>query len=435
MIAFCITCKGRTQHLRETLPKNLADNPRSKFVVLDYNSRDGLLEYLRTEHGGAINEGQLVVYSYHTPQIFKMAHAKNMVHRLGILEGADILCNLDADNFTGPRFEDYVERTFAEASGEIVMQGTMVKGVLPRGINGRIVCTARNFLKVGGYDEKFQTWAPDDKDFNLRLRLIGCEVIDIESCYLDAVRHNDRMRFKEYPHAEHAGGYYEVPRVHHKRSACVNGGNIGCGIVFRNWEFDDALPIRPLPTRIFGIGYQKTATTSLHHALDILGFESAHWKSAHWAKAIWREMTRGGYSNTLERSYALCDFPIALLYRQLDAAYPGSKFILTVRDTAEWLESVRAHWNPEVNAFRAGWDGDAFSNRVHFLAYGREDFDAETMAARYEAHNREVAQYFRKRWFDLLTMNMSAGAGWPELCDFLGCEKPRQDYPRAYASY
>lgn len=435
MIAFCTTVKGRTQHLRETLPRNLDANPRSKFIVLDYNSGDGLLEYIREEHGREIHEGRLVVYTYPAGQQFKIAHAKNMAHRLGILEGGDILCNLDADNYTGPGFEDYIERTFAAAAGEIVMQGTMVKGVLPRGISGRIVCTARNFLKAGGYDEKFQTWSPDDKDFNLRIRLLGCEAVDIDHLYLNAVRHNDKVRFREYPHAENKGGYYDIPRRHHKRSACVNGGNIGCGIVFRNWDFDDALALRPLPTRIFGIGYQKTATTSLHHALDILGFESAHWKSAHWAKAIWQEMTRQGYSNTLERTYALCDFPIPLLYRQLDAAYPGSKFILTVRDTKSWLESVEGHWNPAVNKFRAGWDSDPFSNRVHFLAYGREDFNAETMAARYEAHNREVLHYFRKRWFDLLVMDMSKDAGWPELCPFLESEEPLEDYPRAYAAY
>lgn len=39
MIAFCITCKGRTQHLRETLPKNLADNPRSRKATLSKASQ------------------------------------------------------------------------------------------------------------------------------------------------------------------------------------------------------------------------------------------------------------------------------------------------------------------------------------------------------------------------------------------------------------
>ena len=59
----------------------------------------------------------------------------------------------------------------------------------------------------------------------------------------------------------------------------------------------------------------------------------------------------------------------------------------------------------------------------------------ETMLARYRAHNTEVRAYFRKRWFDLLEMDMSRGAGWPELCRFLGCERPDVEYPRAYSAY
>ena len=108
---------------------------------------------------------------------------------------------------------------------------------------------------------------------------------------------------------------------------------------------------------------------------------------------------------------------------------------LTVRDSSDWLPSMRDHWDPNVNTFRAGWDSDPFSNRMHFLAYGREDFDPETMLARYRAHNTEVRAYFRKRWFDLLEMDMSRGAGWPELCRFLGCERPDVEYPRAYSAY
>ena len=49
-VAFCTTCKNRTQHLRETLPRNLADNPEALFIVLNYNSRDELLSYLAAEH-------------------------------------------------------------------------------------------------------------------------------------------------------------------------------------------------------------------------------------------------------------------------------------------------------------------------------------------------------------------------------------------------
>ena len=132
-IVFCTTCKGRLGHLARTLPRNLVDNPHATFVVLDYGSPDGLLEWLATtaELQPHIESGHLTVYSHATEGSFKMAHAKNMAHRCGIIEGADILVNLDADNFTGPGFDTWLHenmtpRTFAWAR--------MIPGVLKRGI-------------------------------------------------------------------------------------------------------------------------------------------------------------------------------------------------------------------------------------------------------------------------------------------------------------
>ena len=34
-------------------------------------------------------------------------------------------------------------------------------------------------------------------------------------------------------------------------------------------------------TKIFCIGFSKTGTSSIHHALDILGYRSLHWPRAH----------------------------------------------------------------------------------------------------------------------------------------------------------
>ena len=52
-IVFCITCKNRAFHLKQTLPKNLAGNPKSMFVVLDYGTQDDLLIYLKPHFGQA----------------------------------------------------------------------------------------------------------------------------------------------------------------------------------------------------------------------------------------------------------------------------------------------------------------------------------------------------------------------------------------------
>jgi len=435
-VAFCTTCKGRAQHIKETLPRNLADNlscPDAVFVLLDYNSQDHLKEYVRKNHQKAIDTGRLVVYSHHEAEKFQMAHAKNMAHRLGILEGADVLVNLDADNFTGPDFARYVSDQFSASSsnGHMFLWARMVKEGperTPRGINGRIAVPQRAFLNVGGYDEQFSTWSPDDKDFHLRLRRLGYAPYEIDRRFLKAILHNDRMRFREYQHVSSRPGEDSDETIGDSDTTVVNFGRIGCGAVYRNFG-NEAIILDSLPTRIFGIGLHKTATTSLHHALRILGFDSAHWENAHWAKAIWEEMTTWGRSHTLERHYALCDLPIPLLYQQLDRAYPGSKFILTVRNETSWLQSVQNHWSHDHNRFRASWSTDPFTHKVHKLLYGQKGFDAEIFLARYRRHNAEVQEYFKDRPADLLVMDMDSNPGWNALCAFLERPIPAEPYP------
>jgi len=472
-VVFCTTCKGRTQHLEKTLPKNMHDNPNAKFVLVDYSSQDHLQDWLRENQPHW--EDQLTVYSFRGELLhgwkrvgFHMAHAKNMAHRCALLEGADVLVNLDADNFAGAGFSDYAAYQFLIEPLSFLWS-RMIKdgeGRLPKGISGRIAVSKHAFLNAGGYDERFDTWGPDDKDFTARLGRLGYSAREIDPYYLQAIMHNDKLRFREYRHAAISAGEDEM-EVLDSDATVVNFGNIGCGTVYRNFDFSTPIELKPLPTRIFGIGLHKTATTSLHKALTILGYDSAHWKSAHWAKAIWREMTarvpclecggedpkgeqEGNYfcgmcggegtvlgslprSITLERSYALCDLPIPLLYRELDAAYPGSKFILTVRDEEKWLRSVRNHWDGNLNPFRRQWKDDPFTNKVHRLLYGQNWFDAEIFLNRYRRHNAEVREYFKDRPGDLLEMWMGDDhLHWISLCSFLDVPIPDVPYPMEF---
>ena len=439
MVIFCITCKGRVQHLEKTLHRNLDDNPgdNCKFVLLDYNSPDHLRYFLANECLSEIESDRLVVYSYSGEHPFRMAHAKNMAHRCGILEDGSVLVNLDADNLTGPGFADYISAQFTDNEDMFLWSKMIQSGPdrLPRGISGRIVVSKKAFVHSGGYDERFDTWSPDDKDFNLRLRRLGFEGQEIDPVYLNAVLHNDKMRFKEYKHAATPDGCESFESVNDIETTIANYGNFGCGTVYRNF-ISDPIELKPLPTRIFGIGTHKTATTSLHAALKILGYDSAHWKSAHWAKAIWDQMKASGRSLTLEQHYALCDLPISLLYKELDLAYPGSKFILTVRDEDAWIASVRNHWDPELNQFRAAWDHDPFSHKVHKLIYGQKGFNEELFRRKYREHNADVRLYFSGRPEDLLTMDMDRSScnGWVVLCNFLDQPIPDVSYPRKFVT-
>lgn len=452
-IIFCTTCKGRTPHLRKTLAKNLADNASYEncaFVVLDYNSQDDLASWIREEHLPYLESGRLVFYQFPLAGAFHMAHAKNMAHRCGILEGADILVNLDADGFTGPGFAAYIADCFEQAGDKrVFMQALWNRWVdrgngdewlaenpdgelgppVPKGSNGRMVVTRNAFINAGGYDEKYATWGPDDKDFNIRLRRLGYEPQLIDRQFLETVLHNDKVRFREYPEAAVAKSHCFQMTVHDSCHSIANSGRFGCGVVYRNWT-SDPIVLGLTPTRVFGIGMHKTATTSLSLAISALGFDSAHWVTAHWAKRIWKEMNNDGQSPTLEKHYALCDLPIPLLYRKLDLAYPGSKFILTLLDEETWVKAAEIHWSNR-NQWRKFWDSDPFTNRIHQVLYKQTHFDREVFLARYRHHNRDVLTYFSGRPDDLLVMNMSQGAGWKELCGFLGKPVPNMRYPHA----
>lgn len=439
-IAFCTTCKGRAQHLKLTLPKNLADNvdyENAVFVVLNYGSQDDLLPFLLNSHGKDIQSGRVAVYTYETDGPFKMAHAKNLAHRAALYEGADILVNLDADNFTGRDFARYIASEF-ESYDSIFLWANMRKGVMPRGINGRIAVDRNAYLKVGGYDERFETWSPDDKDFNRRLRRLGYEAREIPAIFLNGVPHNDKMRFREYPHAKNISyAWAEVNSAVHVNRTLVNHeetAELRSAVkllkeIFIGHESERIEVILPaLPTRVFGIGMHKTGTTSLHHALNLLGFECAHWPNAHWAKAVWNEVREGGRSQAMEKYMAATDLPIPMLFKELDRAYPGSKFILTMRDEVEWLKSVQGHFTSGLNPFRGNWDSDPFTHQIHTELYGRRKFDAQVFLMRYRQHNLEVQEYFKDRPDDLLTLS---APGWARLCSFLNVPIPSLSYPHA----
>ena len=449
MIAFCTTCKGRAQHLKATLPKNLADNAdyfNAKFIVLDYGSQDGLFSWLALEHWKDIESGRLVVYHHPHWGAFHMAHAKNMAARLGILEGADILVTLDADNFTGPGFAHFVAGRLTDPGIFLCPDYVRIKslphgpGRPQRGYAGRLAIRAQEFIKMGGYDETFDTWRGEDIDMIERLKRTGYTIRMIDNCYLNAIPHGPGVRFKEYPHARQYDNAGEFHVIKSRPHTVVNYGKFGCGPVRDHFAAHfvprgvQQINLDLLPTRIFGIGLQRTSTSSLHQAFKILGFDSFHWETNQKAWAIWQEMNALGKSITLERYYALCDLPIPMLYRELDAAYPGSKFILTVRSESDWLKSVEWLWDPARNP-RYDWNVQPFTHPIHQALYGRTDFDATAFLERYRRHNAEVKEYFRDRPGDLLVMDMDhPGAGWPELCGFLNKPIPIVPYPRANKS-
>lgn len=168
--------------------------------------------------------------------------------------------------------------------------------------------------------------------------------------------------------------------------------------------------------KVFGIGFQKTATSSLAAALYILGYNVTGFFGAH-DPDIAEKVYDMAY-DLADRFDAAQDTPWPVLYKELDQRYPGSKFILTVRPVDKWINSVVKHFkNQYVPAHE--W---IYGVRT---ARGNED----VYIRRYEEHNREVIDYFVDRPGDLLIMDITQGDGWEKLCPFLGQEIPPLDFP------
>jgi hypothetical protein len=171
--------------------------------------------------------------------------------------------------------------------------------------------------------------------------------------------------------------------------------------------------------KVFGIGFHKTGTTSLAKALRRLGFAVCGVFGAQDPNL--RETVLPEALERARRYDAFQDNPWPLLYREMDQHFPGSKFILTVRPTDEWIRSVAGHFGRSQNEMRKFIYGATLGAPL-----GNEARYCEI----YEQHNEAVLRYFADRPHDLLILQLTQGEGWERLCPFLGFKVRRDPFPR-----
>jgi hypothetical protein len=179
-----------------------------------------------------------------------------------------------------------------------------------------------------------------------------------------------------------------------------------------------------LNDKIFGIGFQKTGTSSLNRALRMLGYRAAgglrinHPKGVSIAPPLSNAKVWPAALAYAQTADAFSDAPWPLLFRQLDAAFPAAKFVLTVRNDERWIGSMVRHFGDRPS------DVMQWTYEVPCVA-GHED---ECLRV-YRAHNEAVRAHFAERPHDLLEIDFERGAGWRELCVFLGKPVPAAEFP------
>lgn len=175
--------------------------------------------------------------------------------------------------------------------------------------------------------------------------------------------------------------------------------------------------------KIFGIGLSKTATTSLARALRILSYPTSDFPSIRYLPhfLLWIK------NKELKKYSAFTDISIIPFYQKLDKKFPNSKFILTIRDRNDWLESCKNYPRFQLPLSRLPFKIIKLRQRI----YGTPLFDAEKFNIAYEKHRQQVLQYFKGREEDLLIMDICNGDGWEKLCAFLGEDIPDTSFPYA----
>ena len=174
--------------------------------------------------------------------------------------------------------------------------------------------------------------------------------------------------------------------------------------------------------KVFGIGWAKTGTTTLGKCFRILGFHH----QSHRIDLV-NDLAEGRFDrifSIVAKKESFEDWPWILLYKELDVAFPGGRFVLTTRDTQRWLRSYRNMLNLQGKA-------SAEMNKIRRILYGLPfpNVSDQQLIDRYLSHNQRVIEYFWARPQDLLVVDWERGDGWDKVCHFLEKEIPTESFP------
>ena len=182
--------------------------------------------------------------------------------------------------------------------------------------------------------------------------------------------------------------------------------------------------------KVFVIGFNKTGTTSLYKALEILGYNLCpEYKG--YSEELFLDIKKGDFTklDNLIKSYsAFQDRPWNHpgVYKYINENYKESKFILSVRDTESWYNSYQK-WGLKV-----GLRGKSYYKLVSNICYGTDDFlsNKKNMINTVNTWTDEVKNYFSDNK-NLLIINLNTDNNWDKICNFLNKHKPKDKFPYA----
>jgi N-terminal domain of galactosyltransferase len=249
-VSFCITCKNRFYQISKTLPANLEGNKSHKdsieFILVDFNSDDGLKEWIFANFNQALSEGYLKYFYTDALPKWHGSIAKNTSHYYA---SGEFLVNLDGDNYVGKDGGKYVQNLLALAGENLLLH--QFDGNWNAGNYGRIGMHRKYFKLVGGYDESLEPMGHEDMDLINRLVEIG---LSYKRCghenYSMAIR-NSREESIQYSASSLSWRSMEIRNARHSRTnvrsgnVIANNGLFGLRNVSTYWQ-GNLIPISEL---------------------------------------------------------------------------------------------------------------------------------------------------------------------------------------------
>lgn len=163
--------------------------------------------------------------------------------------------------------------------------------------------------------------------------------------------------------------------------------------------------------KVFQIGFNKCGTDSICRLFKSSGYNAAHWEKGKLARTIKYNFNNNikiltgieNFTCYTDMDSTIDEFPNEAFkyFKEIDKQYPGSKFILNIRNIDTWIES-RIHHNPFGKNSTKKYS-DLFQHH-----YGLKNIEEvkEYWKNDWETHIKNVLEYFKDRPDDLIVFNI-----------------------------
>ena len=196
-ISLCTTSMNRLEHIKITLPKNIEDNKDFKnveFVLLNYNSSDDLDDWIYDTQMDHIRSGRLVYVKETNASNFLPAHSRNVC---ALCSSGDVICNVDADNYTGLHFAQDLAKFFSNFKSRAFAYCSDVWKLKNMSAHGRLALFKKDFVRIGGYDDRQIGWGEEDTALIRRCQAMEFSEYEFKENNLKYISHShyDRVQF------------------------------------------------------------------------------------------------------------------------------------------------------------------------------------------------------------------------------------------------